>query len=81
MSRFMFITPTELAATLERHGLRVGPLAGLGPRAKLPTLVPSLVSAKRGRITYGEFSRRLNFGRVQRTSISYMGFAIKEDAA
>ncbi len=77
----MFIKPSELAAILERHGLRVGPWAGLGPRAKLPTLVRSVVSANRGRITYGEFSQRLNVGRVQRTSISYMGFAIKEDAA
>jgi 2-polyprenyl-6-hydroxyphenyl methylase/3-demethylubiquinone-9 3-methyltransferase len=77
----MFIKPTELAAILDRHGLRVGPLAGLGPRATLPTLVRSFVSAKRGRITYGELSRRLNVGQVQRTSISYMDFAIKEDAA
>jgi 2-polyprenyl-6-hydroxyphenyl methylase/3-demethylubiquinone-9 3-methyltransferase len=44
-------------------------------------LVRSVVSANRGRITYGELSRRLNVGRVQSTSISYMGFAIKEDAA
>jgi hypothetical protein len=58
----MFIKPTELVAILERYGLRVGPLAGLGPRAKLPTLVRSVVGANRGRITYGELSRRLNVG-------------------
>ena len=57
------------------------PLVGLGPRTKLLTLVSSFVSAKRGRITYGELSRRLNVGRAQSTSISYMGFAIKEDPA
>jgi len=73
----MFIKPTELAGTLERHGLVPGEMAGLGPRAKLPAVLRSFISAHQGRITYGELSRRLDAGRVTSTALSYMGFATK----
>lgn len=73
----MFITPAELAATLERHGLAVGETTGLGARATPLTVLRSLASARLGRITYGELSRRLDVGQVTSTAISYMGFATK----
>jgi 2-polyprenyl-6-hydroxyphenyl methylase / 3-demethylubiquinone-9 3-methyltransferase len=73
----MFITPAELAAVLERHGLAPGETTGLGPRATPFTVIRSLASARRGRITYGELSRRLDVGQVSSTAISYMGYAIK----
>jgi len=73
----MFIKPAELAGTLERHGLVPGDMAGLGPRAKLPAVLRSFISARRGRISYGELSRRLDAGRVTSTALSYMGFATK----
>jgi 2-polyprenyl-6-hydroxyphenyl methylase/3-demethylubiquinone-9 3-methyltransferase len=73
----MFITPAELAATLERHGLALGEVTGLGARAKPLTVLRSLASARRGRITYGELSRRLDIGQVKTTTVSYMGFATK----
>jgi 2-polyprenyl-6-hydroxyphenyl methylase/3-demethylubiquinone-9 3-methyltransferase len=73
----MFITPAELAVVLERHGLVPGEMVGLGPRARPLTVLRGYVSARRGRITYGELSRRLNVGQVSSTAVSYMGFATK----
>jgi 2-polyprenyl-6-hydroxyphenyl methylase / 3-demethylubiquinone-9 3-methyltransferase len=73
----MFIKPAELAVVLRRHGLETGELVGLGPHAKLPAVLRSLIAARRGRITYGEFSRRLAVGQVRSTAVSYMGFATK----
>ncbi|MFE6254141.1 bifunctional 2-polyprenyl-6-hydroxyphenol methylase/3-demethylubiquinol 3-O-methyltransferase UbiG [Agromyces sp. NPDC057865] len=73
----MFITPEELEATLDRHGLELGELAGLAPRASWPTIVGALRATRRGRIGYGELSRRLDFGRVESLALSYMGFAVR----
>jgi 2-polyprenyl-6-hydroxyphenyl methylase / 3-demethylubiquinone-9 3-methyltransferase len=73
----MFIAPTELTAVLRRHGLRLGEVTGLGPRARPLTVLRSYASARLGRITYGELSRRLDIGQVTSTAMSYMGFAAK----
>src|SRR6202167_116539 len=73
----MFITPAELAAILERHRLAPGETTGLGARATPLAVLRSLISARLGRITYGELSRRLDVGQVSSTAISYMGFATK----
>jgi 2-polyprenyl-6-hydroxyphenyl methylase / 3-demethylubiquinone-9 3-methyltransferase len=73
----MFITPAELAAILERHGLAPGETTGLGVRARPLAVLRSLASARLGRITYGELSRRVDVGQVSSTAISYMGFAVK----
>ena len=75
----MFITPAELAGTLERHGLVPGEMTGLGARARPLAVLRSFISARRGRITYGELSRRLDVGQVTSTAISYMGFATKTE--
>ena len=73
----LFLTPAELAGLLERHGLALGEVTGLGTRARPLTVLRGFVAARRGRITLGEFSRRLAVGQVRSTAISYMGFAIK----
>jgi 2-polyprenyl-6-hydroxyphenyl methylase/3-demethylubiquinone-9 3-methyltransferase len=73
----MFITPAELAGTLERHGLAPGEVAGLGARARPLAVLRSYARARRGRITYGELSRQLDVGQVSSTAVSYMGFATK----
>jgi 2-polyprenyl-6-hydroxyphenyl methylase/3-demethylubiquinone-9 3-methyltransferase len=75
----MFITPAELTVTLERHGLALGGVTGLGARAGPLAALRGLVSARRGRITYGELSRRLNVGPVRTTAVSYMGFATRAE--
>lgn len=74
----MFIKPAELAGLCARHGLTIGEITGLGPRASLPSVLAGFVAARRGRISYAEFGRRLDMGRVTSTAVSYMGFATKE---
>ena len=71
----MFIKPAELAGILDRHGLKIGEITGLGPRASLPAVVAGFIAMRRGRITPGEFSRRLDMGQVSSTAVSYLGFA------
>jgi 2-polyprenyl-6-hydroxyphenyl methylase / 3-demethylubiquinone-9 3-methyltransferase len=62
-------------------GLHLGEIVGLGPRAKVPTVPRSFISARKGRITNGECSRRVDFGRMKNTSASCMGYATKAAAA
>jgi 2-polyprenyl-6-hydroxyphenyl methylase / 3-demethylubiquinone-9 3-methyltransferase len=73
----MFIKPEELAIILSRHGLQIVEIVGLGPRSTKPVVLLNFIRANRGRISYGELSRRLNFGQVKGTRISYMGYATK----
>jgi 2-polyprenyl-6-hydroxyphenyl methylase / 3-demethylubiquinone-9 3-methyltransferase len=73
----MFIKPEELVVTLSRHRLQIGEIVGLGPRSRKPVALLNFIRANRGRITYGELSRRLDAGQVKSTRISYMGFATK----
>ena len=75
----MFITPAELAGALERHGLALGEITGLGARAGPLAALRGFISARRGHITYGELSRRLDVGQVSTTAVSYMGFAAKTE--
>jgi 2-polyprenyl-6-hydroxyphenyl methylase / 3-demethylubiquinone-9 3-methyltransferase len=77
----MFIKPAELTRTLSRHGLHLGEIVGLGPRAKVPTVLRCFISASKGRISFGECSRRVDFGQMKSTAASYMGYAIKAAAA
>lgn len=73
----MFIRPDELSRLLCRHGLDVGELVGLAPRRNPLSSVLDVVAARRGRITYGELSRRLDMGKVATMSLSYMGSATR----
>lgn len=73
----MFVTPAELAAMQERHGLTPSAVTGLGSRAHPLSVLRSYASARLGRITYGELSRRLDAGQVTSTAVSYMGYATR----
>jgi 2-polyprenyl-6-hydroxyphenyl methylase / 3-demethylubiquinone-9 3-methyltransferase len=73
----MCIRPDELVEVMERHGLRDGDIVGLGPRSKNPLRVLDMVRAARGRLPWGEVSRRLDFGQTRTTAISYMGYVVK----
>jgi 2-polyprenyl-6-hydroxyphenyl methylase / 3-demethylubiquinone-9 3-methyltransferase len=73
----MFIRPEELVDVMRSHGLRVGDLVGLAPRASPPRVLLNFVRANRGSISYGELSRRLDAGEVKSTRVSYMGYANK----
>ena len=54
-------------------------MTGLGTRANPLAVLRSFASARRGRITYGELSRRLDVGRISSRAVSYMGFATKAE--
>jgi 2-polyprenyl-6-hydroxyphenyl methylase/3-demethylubiquinone-9 3-methyltransferase len=75
----MFIKPEELVATLGRYGLRIGEIVGLGPRSRKHLVLLNFIRANRGRISYGELSRRLDAGQVKSTNLSYMDFATKTE--
>lgn len=75
----MFITPTELEETLRRHGLRLGEITGLGPRANKLVVLRSFLQARRGRITFGRLSELMDVGEVKATGVSYMGYATKNE--
>jgi 2-polyprenyl-6-hydroxyphenyl methylase/3-demethylubiquinone-9 3-methyltransferase len=72
-----FIKPRELASLLMGSGMEPAGLSGLAPRANALAMLRGFLQIRRGRITYGELSRRLDFGPVRRTSLSYMGYAVK----
>ncbi|WP_353814463.1 bifunctional 2-polyprenyl-6-hydroxyphenol methylase/3-demethylubiquinol 3-O-methyltransferase UbiG [Agromyces sp. SYSU T00266] len=73
----MFITPAELSAVLDDHGLAAAETVGLAPRASLPNMVRDLLRTRRGRMSFGELSRRLDFGEVQDVRVSYLGYAVR----
>lgn len=73
----MFIKPDDLTDVLRRAGLQVGEVVGLGPRSSKPRVLLNFVRANRGRISYGELSRRLDAGQVTSLGVSYMGYATK----
>ena len=73
----MFIKPEELDQALNRVGLHLEEVIGLGPRSSKPRVLVNFVKANRGRISYGELSRRLEAGQVKNTDLSYMGWATK----
>ena len=75
----MFIKPEELHQALDRAGLRMEDVVGLAPRTSKPRVLVDFVKASRGRISYGELSRRFDAGQVKSTSISYMGWATKRE--
>src|SRR4029453_10464271 len=73
----MFIPPEDLRSILDRHGMDIVEMAGLAPRAGVLTILTALRATRHGRISYGELSRRLDFGRVTSLGLSYMGFAVR----
>ena len=73
----MFIRPDELTDALGRHGLIVHEIVGLGPRTNPVSSLLAMRAARQGRISYGELSRRLDFGQLRNKSVSYMGYAVK----
>lgn len=75
----MFIKPEELTAIMRQHKLQLGEIVGLGPRTAKRKVLLAFVSAKRGRISYGELSRRVNVGRIKNADVSYMGFATRSE--
>jgi 2-polyprenyl-6-hydroxyphenyl methylase/3-demethylubiquinone-9 3-methyltransferase len=70
-----FIRPSELAASLERHGLPAQEFAGLSPAMNPLKALTALLRLKLGRISFGEMGQALVLARSRDLSLSYMGFA------
>jgi 2-polyprenyl-6-hydroxyphenyl methylase/3-demethylubiquinone-9 3-methyltransferase len=70
-----FIRPHELAASMNRHGLREHEFAGLSPAINPLTALNALVRNKLGRMSFAELGSKLKLKRSDDLSISYMGFA------
>jgi 2-polyprenyl-6-hydroxyphenyl methylase / 3-demethylubiquinone-9 3-methyltransferase len=73
----MFITPKELSEALRRNGFVVGELVGLAPHTANPRIAIDFLRTRIGRLSFGEFSRRLHFGKTRSTAASYMGYAVR----
>jgi 2-polyprenyl-6-hydroxyphenyl methylase / 3-demethylubiquinone-9 3-methyltransferase len=67
----MFVRPAELSALLQRSGLAIRELRGLGPALPLPTFLVQAWKTKR----LGAFTL------TDDTSVSYLGYATKATAA
>jgi 2-polyprenyl-6-hydroxyphenyl methylase/3-demethylubiquinone-9 3-methyltransferase len=73
----MFITPEELSAALERHGLHVQGLSG-GVIARNPfSTLLEVRRYKRGKINVAELGRRLELKLDPDLSLNYLGVARK----
>jgi 2-polyprenyl-6-hydroxyphenyl methylase / 3-demethylubiquinone-9 3-methyltransferase len=73
----MFIRPAELRRELAHHGLVLGGLTGLKPRANPLRLIRTLRRRKRGLLTYAAAVREMDLGESPDTSVSYIGYARK----
>jgi 2-polyprenyl-6-hydroxyphenyl methylase/3-demethylubiquinone-9 3-methyltransferase len=72
----MFITPAELTAALEAHGLRMGDLRGGEIAASPLATLREVRRHKRGKINVAELGRRLELKLSDDLSLNYLGYAI-----
>ena len=71
-----FLTRDELETLVERHGLRIMEIFGVGMKPRhVPGTVLTLALLKLGRITYAEAGRRIHLTRTKSTRIGMIGFA------
>lgn len=73
----MFITPAELTASLERHGLKPGGIAGTAEKGNPIEALRLIRRYSTGKITAAEFGRAVGMTEGPVLSGSYMGHAIK----
>ena len=73
----LFIRPDDLRRELTRHGLVVGRMTGLRPRASLLRQLTALWRRKRGLVSYAAAFREMDIAESPSLSVSYIGFARK----
>ncbi len=73
----MFITPDELTASLERHGLEVGGIAGTAEKGNPIQAFRLIRQYSTGKISAAEFGRGIDMKEGPVVSGSYMGYATK----
>jgi 2-polyprenyl-6-hydroxyphenyl methylase / 3-demethylubiquinone-9 3-methyltransferase len=71
----LFLKPRELRGRMARYGIGNRQTVGLRPR--LLCLLGALGPWQRGRLTHGEFGRRVGFRVSRATWASYLGYGIK----
>lgn len=74
----LFIKPEELAGILKQENLLPQEMVGMVPNANPLRMIRALRERKKGKISFGEFGRRLQSREGKDTSVSYMGYALKE---
>ena len=72
-----FITPAELVALLERYGLDQREMRGIVSRRNPLSILLNFHRRVKGRITFQELGRRLDFQESEHLGVSYMGYATK----
>ena len=75
-----FITPAELARSLDRHGLRLHDLTGMSPGVSPAALIRLVCQLKAGRRSYADLGRQAPFRLTRGLGISYLGYATKTAA-
>ena len=73
----MFITPEELTASLERHGLKAGGIAGTAEKGNPIEALRLVRRYSTGKISAAEFGRGVGMTEGPVLSGSYMGYAVK----
>ncbi len=73
----MFITPRELVAMLDAHGMINQEIRGLGPGPNFIAHYINLRRRARGLIDWAELGRRLNLGIGTNLAVTYVGYALK----
>lgn len=72
-----FITPAELVALLERHGLEPREMRGIMPRCNPIVALLNFRRRAQGKITFKELGRRLDIRESKHLEGSYMGYAAR----
>jgi 2-polyprenyl-6-hydroxyphenyl methylase/3-demethylubiquinone-9 3-methyltransferase len=73
----MFITPDELTASVSRHGLRIGRIAGTAEKGNPVQALRLIRRYSTRKISAAEFGRGINMQEGPVISGSYMGYATK----
>lgn len=72
----MFIKPDELRALMKSQRLELREVQGLKPVANPVALISLLRKRKQGKLSFFEFSKRVQFQQSKDTSILYVGYAV-----
>ena len=73
-----FIRPTELSALLERRGIEVRELKGIGPRRNPLALMRAMAGIRAGRLRGAAVANAFAMCPTDDLGISYMGWAVKQ---
>jgi 2-polyprenyl-6-hydroxyphenyl methylase/3-demethylubiquinone-9 3-methyltransferase len=73
----MFITPGELRAALEHHGLRARDITGTAVRANPIRTLQAIRRYKAGKLTAAAAGRHVTIGEGPNLALSYIGYAMR----